>query len=254
MSHAKQQQVNPHALHFCLCLTKSKGHRGFALPPPYSWVVVLVPWLAPGLLHVHVPKPTAGGAPCLPQALRPVIERIESMSPEERSHYRLKEGALGPVHLRAVERVYGDQGPNLVELLRKNPAVAAAIVLARLQQKDAEWRKVKEEMNRLWRKVFEQNYFKSLDHRSFYFKQADKKALASKAMMNEVQDAVSRRRQDERFLAALSTATPLERLLHPDLAYPYTEMYVPSPAACRGCCWQRQAVQLICCCLDNDPE
>jgi paired amphipathic helix protein Sin3a len=30
---------------------------------------------------------------------------------------------------------------------------------------------VRDEMNRLWRKVFEQNYNKSLDHRSFYFKQ-----------------------------------------------------------------------------------
>lgn len=42
---------------------------------------------------------------------------------------------------------------------------------------------VKDEMNKLWRKVFEANYFKSLDHRSFYFKQADKKALSPKAMM-----------------------------------------------------------------------
>jgi paired amphipathic helix protein Sin3a len=30
---------------------------------------------------------------------------------------------------------------------------------------------VREEMNTVWRKVFEANYNKSLDHRSFYFKQ-----------------------------------------------------------------------------------
>jgi hypothetical protein len=41
-------------------------------------------------------------------------------------------------------------------------------------------------MNKLWRKVYEQNYHKSLDHRSFYFKQADKKSLAPKAMLQEV--------------------------------------------------------------------
>ena len=32
-------------------------------------------------------------------------------------------------------------------------------------------RKVKEEMTRVWRKIYEGNYYKSLDHRSFYFKQ-----------------------------------------------------------------------------------
>ena len=32
-------------------------------------------------------------------------------------------------------------------------------------------RKVREEMTRVWRKIYEQNYHKSLDHRSFYFKQ-----------------------------------------------------------------------------------
>jgi paired amphipathic helix protein Sin3a len=45
---------------------------------------------------------------------------------------------------------------------------------------------VREEMNITWRKVFEQNYHKSLDHRSFYFKQSDKKSLMPKAMLQEV--------------------------------------------------------------------
>ena len=32
-------------------------------------------------------------------------------------------------------------------------------------------RKVKANMTKLWQKVYEANYHKSLDHRSFYFKQ-----------------------------------------------------------------------------------
>lgn len=47
----------------------------------------------------------------------------------------------------------------------------------------SEWRKVREEMNKVWKKVFEQNYHRSLDHRSFYFKQADKKGLLPKTML-----------------------------------------------------------------------
>jgi histone deacetylase complex regulatory component SIN3 len=50
-------------------------------------------------------------------------------------------------------------------------------------------RKAREDMNKLWRKVYDQNYHKSLDHRSFYFKQADKKALAPKAMLQEVRSS-----------------------------------------------------------------
>ena len=57
------------------------------------------------------------------------------------------------------------------------------MVLARLNQKDEEWRKVKQEMKPLFSKVFQQNYHKSLDHRSFYFKQTDKKQLGHKAMI-----------------------------------------------------------------------
>jgi histone deacetylase complex regulatory component SIN3 len=34
-----------------------------------------------------------------------------------------------------------------------------------------------------WKKIYEQNYAKSLDHRSFYFKQAEKKQLLPKTMV-----------------------------------------------------------------------
>ena len=34
-----------------------------------------------------------------------------------------------------------------------------------------------------WRKVYEQNYHRSLDHRSFYFKQVDKRHLGAKGML-----------------------------------------------------------------------
>jgi len=36
------------------------------------------------------------------------------------------------------------------------------------------------EMNKVWNDVYARNYHKSLDHRSFYFKQQDKKSLSVK--------------------------------------------------------------------------
>ena len=44
---------------------------------------------------------------------------------------------------RAIERIYGDQsGPQICDLLRKNPPVAIPVILTRLEQKDVEWREV----------------------------------------------------------------------------------------------------------------
>ena len=44
-------------------------------------------------------------------------------------------------------------------------------------------RDAKRSMGPQWRKVYEQNYHRSLDHRSFYFKQVDKRHLGAKGML-----------------------------------------------------------------------
>jgi paired amphipathic helix protein Sin3a len=44
-------------------------------------------------------------------------------------------------------------GNEVLELLRKNPAVAIPTVLARLKQKDEEWRRARLELNKGWKEV-----------------------------------------------------------------------------------------------------
>ena len=99
------------------------------------------------------------------------------MGEEERAGWSLPEDLLRAFHFRAIQRIYGEQGPQVVSLLRQNPAVAVPTILARLAQKDAEWRGTKAEMMPAWQAIFKENFHKSLDHRSFYFKQAEKKNL-----------------------------------------------------------------------------
>ena len=65
----------------------------------------------------------------------------------------------------------------MVDLLRKNPAVTLNIVLARLIQKVDEWQSDKRKMTDVWQKMYDANYHKSLDHRSFYFKQVGSNTL-----------------------------------------------------------------------------
>ena len=81
------------------------------------------------------------------------------------------------------------------QLLRRNPAGAIPIILKRLKEKDAEWKKVKTQLNKNWKEVLERNYHKSLDHRSFYFKQADKKAVSSKHMLADIRSRADTERE-----------------------------------------------------------
>jgi paired amphipathic helix protein Sin3a len=77
------------------------------------------------------------------KALQPLAAALEGMSEEERAGWQLPEKALRAFHYRAVQRIYGEQGAQVVALLRQNPAVAVPTVLNRLTQKDVEWRQVR---------------------------------------------------------------------------------------------------------------
>jgi paired amphipathic helix protein Sin3a len=41
----------------------------------------------------------------------------------------------------AVRRIYGDRTTEILEALKRHPAVTVPVVLARLRQKDDEWRR-----------------------------------------------------------------------------------------------------------------
>ncbi len=131
------------------------------------------------------------------EALEPVLVKIKEMSPEELITYRLAEGELTAIHLRSIERLYGigtDQGSDIRRMIQDYPAVTAPIVVDRLKEKEIEWQKVKVEVAPIWVDVYEKNYNKSLDHRSFYFKQTDKKALSQKGMTTEIKEASDKKK------------------------------------------------------------
>lgn len=41
------------------------------------------------------------------QHMQPLAERLMTMEAEERANFRLPEGALTPIHFRAVQKIYG---------------------------------------------------------------------------------------------------------------------------------------------------
>ncbi|CAN7037787.1 unnamed protein product [Brassica rapa subsp. trilocularis] len=92
------------------------------------------------------------------------------------------------LNLRCIERLYGDHGLDVTDLIRKNPAAALPVILTRLKQKQDEWTKCREDFNVVWKDVYAKNHYKSLDHRSFYFKQQDSKNFSAKALVTEIKD------------------------------------------------------------------
>ena len=89
---------------------------------------------------------------------------------------------LTALNLRCIERLYGDHGLDVMDVLRKNASVALPVILTRLKQKQDEWSRCRSDFNKVWAEIYAKNYHKSLDHRSFYFKQQDSKNLSTKGM------------------------------------------------------------------------
>ena len=87
------------------------------------------------------------------------------------------------MNVRCIEKLYGDHGLDAMDVLRRKPEAALPVLLSRLKQKLEEWDQCRIDFNKVWCDVYAKNYHKSLDHRSFYFKQQDMKNLSSKGML-----------------------------------------------------------------------
>lgn len=115
---------------------------------------------------------------------------MSRMPPEEAARYRLDDclGGTSPtIHQRAVRRIYGDKAADIIDGLKRNPVVAVPLVLRRLKAKDAEWRDVQKQFNKIWREQNEKYYLKSLDHQGIIFKQNDVRFIRSKSLLNEIE-------------------------------------------------------------------
>ncbi|GER32296.1 paired amphipathic helix protein Sin3-like 4 [Striga asiatica] len=124
--------------------------------------------------------------------------------------------------LRCIERLYGDHGLDVMDLLRKNAPAALPVILTRLKQKQEELARCRADFNKVWAGIYAKNYPKSLDHRSFYFKQQDTKNLSAKAMLAEIKEmAKKNQNEDESFLASI--AAGYKQSIKPDMVFEYPD-------------------------------
>ncbi|KAI8353986.1 hypothetical protein BD560DRAFT_408082 [Blakeslea trispora] len=128
--------------------------------------------------------------------LKPIALQMEQMSPEEKRAMRLEPGLGGPtvsIYERMIKKVYDDErGHEIIQMLYQSPASVVPVLLNRLQLKDQEWKRAQREWNKVWRDQDDKNFYKSLDYQANSFKANDKKALAQKALVAEIENTASR--------------------------------------------------------------
>ncbi|XP_023661955.1 paired amphipathic helix protein Sin3a-like isoform X1 [Paramormyrops kingsleyae] len=132
------------------------------------------------------------------RVLEAVQKKLSRMSAEEQAKFRLDNtmgGSSDVIHRKAVQRIYGDKAPDIIDGLKKNPAVSVPIVLKRLKIKEEEWREAQRGFNKIWREQNEKYYLKSLDHQGINFKQNDTKVLRSKTLLNEIESIYDERQE-----------------------------------------------------------
>jgi paired amphipathic helix protein Sin3a len=123
--------------------------------------------------------------------LEPLYARLEDMTNEERTLFKLRPDLGGPsksIYHRIIKKVYGREGGlEVLQALQECPSVAIPVVLSRLKQKDEEWRRAQREWSRTWREVDSKNFYKSLDHQGISFKANDKKNITAKHFVADIE-------------------------------------------------------------------
>ncbi|XP_071706353.1 paired amphipathic helix protein Sin3-like 2 isoform X2 [Rutidosis leptorrhynchoides] len=131
------------------------------------------------------------------------------------------EDHFSAINLRCIERLYGDHGLEVMETLRRSPSLSLPIILNRLKQKQDEWTKCRSDLNKVWADVYAKNHYKSLDHRSFYFKQQDSKDLSTKCLVAEIKEIKENKQKDDDVL--LSVAAGNRHSIVPHLELEFTD-------------------------------
>ncbi|XP_022727045.1 paired amphipathic helix protein Sin3-like 4 isoform X2 [Durio zibethinus] len=149
-----------------------------------------------------------------------LLEKINNNTIKIDSPIRIEEHFTA-LNLRCIERLYGDHGLDVMDVLRKNAHLALPVILTRLKQKQEEWARCRSDFSKVWAEIYAKNYHKSLDHRSFYFKQQDSKNLSTKALLAEIKEISEKKRKEDDVLLAIAAGN--RRPVVPNLEFEYPD-------------------------------
>ncbi|XP_031274581.1 paired amphipathic helix protein Sin3-like 2 [Pistacia vera] len=129
------------------------------------------------------------------------------------------------LNLRCVERLYGDHGLDMMDILCKNPALALPVILTRLKHKQDELTRRCSDFNKVWAEIYAENHYKSLDHRSFYFKRQDSKNLSTKSLVAEIKELKENKLAEDNVLFAIAAGHQQPVIPHQEYVYSYLSIH-----------------------------
>lgn len=121
--------------------------------------------------------------------LEPIANQMLSMSPSEMHKFQMPSGLGGPntsIYKRVFKKLYGERGIDVVNELFQSPFAVLPVVLARMKQKDEEWRFSQREWEKVWAQQTLSMHLKSLDHMGIHVKAVDKKQLTAKHLLDVI--------------------------------------------------------------------
>ncbi|OIW10525.1 hypothetical protein TanjilG_15897 [Lupinus angustifolius] len=151
-----------------------------------------------------------------------LLDKINKNIIKGDSSIRIEEH-LTALNLRCIERLYGDHGLDVMDVLRKNAPLALPVILTQLKQKQDEWARCRADFIKVWAAIYAMNYHKSLDHRNFYFKQQDTKSLSTKVLLAEIKEISEKKHKDDDIL--LSIVSGNRRGILPNLGVEYPDIH-----------------------------
>ncbi|KAI1174309.1 hypothetical protein F4777DRAFT_589308 [Nemania sp. FL0916] len=137
------------------------------------------------------------------QLLEPIAQQMLNLTPHERETFAMPPGLGGSstsIYKRVLKKIYGpEKGAEVVNEMFNDPFSVVPIVLARLKQKDEEWRFTQREWEKVWQEQTEIMHIKSLDHMGIQVKQNDKRNLSAKHLV----DVIKTKHEEQRRLRSI---------------------------------------------------
>ncbi|OTB05118.1 hypothetical protein M426DRAFT_143786 [Hypoxylon sp. CI-4A] len=141
------------------------------------------------------------------QLLEPIAQQMLNLTPQERETFQMPAGLGGSstsIFKRVLKKIYADRGLDVVRDLTMDPFGVVPVVLARLKQKDEEWRFTQREWEKVWQTQTEAMHLRSLDHMGIQVKQNDKRSLSAKHLV----DAIRTKHEEQRRLRSSKNSIP----------------------------------------------
>ncbi|KAI7873912.1 hypothetical protein K492DRAFT_211866 [Lichtheimia hyalospora FSU 10163] len=119
------------------------------------------------------------------------VANLESMMAAAAGEFTIKEEklTLNSITISAIKRVYDKQrAREVISMLKRYPIQIAPIVIKRLRQKGAQWRRKQYELLPIWRERDAKNYYRALDYAALTFRTVDRKATTTQKILEEIRN------------------------------------------------------------------